>query len=148
MKNVMPAFWDASAVVPLCVPEFSSAQLHRTTLLFRPIVVWWATPLEVLSACARLAHRGDLATNSLQRARNSLAELRRLWVEIIPSDEVRDLGELLLLKHQLRAGDALQLAAALVWCSQYPRNRPFVCFDHRLAKAATEIGFTIIGEKG
>ena len=43
----------------------------------------------------------------------------------------------------LRAADALQLAAALVWAKQLPRKRLFVCFDGRLAEAAGKEGFTV-----
>lgn len=44
----------------------------------------------------------------------------------------------------LRAADAVQLAAALVWCRERPRNRPFVCFDRGLAASGTVLGFRVI----
>ena len=63
--------------------------------------------------------------------------LRASWSEILPTEEVRDLAEALLIKHSLRAADSFQLAAALVWCGGKPRKRPFICFDVRLAEALT-----------
>ncbi len=43
------AFWDASALVPLCVQEASSRQAHTQLRKFMP-VVWWGSPVEVHSA--------------------------------------------------------------------------------------------------
>ena len=143
MRSARPAFWDASAIVPLCVPEYTSAALHRLTLEHHPLIVWWGTSVEIFSALARLAQGGSITTDSLERARISLVELRSSWVEIFPSDQVRSLAEEMPLRHHLRAGDALQLAAALVWCGGQPRDRSFVCLDRRLAHAAAQVGFTV-----
>jgi predicted nucleic acid-binding protein len=46
--------------------------------------------------------------------------------------------------HELRAADALQLAAALVWCSERPKNRPFLCRDARLIAAARQECFDVL----
>src|SRR2546425_2450522 len=53
------AFWDASALVPLCVQEASSRQAHTQLRKFMP-VVWWGSPVEVHSAIARLHGSGNL----------------------------------------------------------------------------------------
>jgi hypothetical protein len=37
-----------------------------------------------------------------------------------------------------------QLAAALTWSNEKPRNRPFISFDARLAESARDAGFEII----
>jgi len=58
-----------------------------------------------------------------------LTELRRRWIEVHqPTEVLRDLAEMLLQRHPLRAADAMQLSAALIWSKQLPRKRPFVCF--------------------
>jgi hypothetical protein len=44
----------------------------------------------------------------------------------------------------LRAADALQLAAALIWCNHYPRGRTFISGDERLLEAAEREGFDVI----
>lgn len=45
-------FWNASAVLPLCVQEAPSP-LVRDLLLGDPaMVVWWGTPVECRSALA------------------------------------------------------------------------------------------------
>ena len=43
----------------------------------------------------------------------------------------------------LRAADAFQLAAALVWCKERPNRRLFVSFDNALADAAEAEGFDV-----
>ena len=58
-----------------------------------------------------------------------LAGLRGMWIEVQPTETVRDLAESLVQRHPLRAADATQLAAALIWCKRQPRNRAFVCFS-------------------
>jgi predicted nucleic acid-binding protein len=62
---------------------------------------------------------------------------------MLPSEKVRTMAEALPDEYGVRAADALQLAAALVWCRERPRRRPFVCFDERLANAAAKVGFAV-----
>lgn len=52
----------------------------------------------------------------------------------------------LLRLHPLRAADALQLAAALVLAEHDPRTLPFVTLDERLALAAEQEGFELMGQ--
>ena len=54
-----PAFWDSSAMVPLCVHESTSRQAHAQLRKFLP-VVWWGSLVEVHSAIARLHRLGQL----------------------------------------------------------------------------------------
>jgi hypothetical protein len=72
-----------------------------------------------------------------------LGQLRTAWDEILPTENLRSLAEELPDAHRLRAADAAQLAAALVWCRERPKQRPFVCFDERLRHAAGELGFRV-----
>jgi hypothetical protein len=46
--------------------------------------------------------------------------------------------------HPLRAADALQLAAALMWCDEAPTGETLVCLDDRLRDAARREGFAIL----
>lgn len=73
-------------------------------------------------------------------------QMAREWQEIAPSDRVRALATILIRRHALRAGDALQLGAALDWVDNDPTGRGFVTFDARLATAAALEGFTVIGD--
>jgi hypothetical protein len=72
-----------------------------------------------------------------------LDALRDSWSEITPTMRVRDIAEALPMTHSIRAADALQLASALVWTNEKPRNKPFVCFDKILIAAARSQGFAV-----
>jgi predicted nucleic acid-binding protein len=137
------AFWDSSAIMPLCCAQSATARGRGLLAQLGRIVAWWGTPVEARSAFARLVRDGDL--NSVQRATAAklLDQLRRSWDEILPTEAVRAIAESLPDDYGLRAGDVWQLAAALVWCSERPRRRSFVCLDKRLAKAASDIGFIV-----
>jgi uncharacterized protein len=137
------AFWDASALVPLCVDEATSRQAQAHLSAFLP-VVWWGSLVEVHSAIARLNRQGLLNDVGKKGALMRLNVLCQGWREILPDDNLRDLSTRLLEIHDLRAADSLQLGAALTWCRQHPAKRNFVCGDQRLSKAAAEAGFSLI----
>ena len=69
--------------------------------------------------------------------------LRDSWSEITPSVRLREIAETLPGTNNVRAADALQLAAALVWTNEHARNKPFVCFDKLLIEAARARGFAV-----
>jgi predicted nucleic acid-binding protein len=106
--------------------------------------VWWGTPVEIHSAVARLHRLAVLSDRDRKGALARLELLSRGWREILPADSVRELARQLLDIHQLRAADSLQLAAALTWCQQQPRNRNFVSGDQQLSQAAASAGFTVL----
>ena len=86
-------FWDASALIPLVLPEPRSAFFTDT---------------------------------------------------VAPTDDLRRRAGRLVASHPLRAADALQLAAAQVWCNHRSRGRHFVCWDGSLCDAAQAEGFTVV----
>jgi uncharacterized protein len=137
------AFWDCSAIVPLCCSQSATAQGRRLLADLGRIVAWWGTPVEARSAFARLLREGGLTPVQRATAVKLLGQLRRSWDEILPTEAVRVIAESLLDDYGLRAGDAWQLAAALVWCRERPRRRAFVCLDKRLVAAASDMGFTV-----
>jgi predicted nucleic acid-binding protein len=137
------AFWDASALVPLCVHQTDSHRAHAHIRKLMP-VVWWGSAVEIHSAISRLNRTGSLTDVEKKGALVRLDVLSRGWREILPADQVRNLAGQLLDIHELRAADSLQLAAALTWCQQRPSKRNFVCADHKLAQAAKDAGFSIL----
>lgn len=143
-RNVkkIDAFWDSSALVPLCVDQGASA-LAKAALKNKSLAVWWGTPVEMTSAFTRLLRGGEISPEDFRTALARLGQLRRRWIEVQPTEAVRDLAEKLLQRHSLRAADALQLAAALIWSRQNPQKRVFVCFDGRLAEGAKGENFTV-----
>jgi len=85
------------------------------------IVVWFLTPMEVISA------------------------LESAWSEVISVERVRERARRLLEIHPLRAADSLQLGAALLTSEETPQGFPFVTLDRRLGHAAEKEGFHIVG---
>ena len=137
------AFWDASAIVPLCCSQPATSQGRRLRRELKRMVVWWGTPLEARSAFARLVREGKLTGDERVTAVRLLGQLRAAWDEILPTEKVRSLAEDLPDAHGLRASDAAQLAAALVWCRERPKQRPLVCFDEGLRTVAATLGFSV-----
>jgi predicted nucleic acid-binding protein len=137
------AFWDSSALVHLCVFQAGSAQAHLYVRKFAP-VVWWGTYVEVQSALCRLGREHAINDANKQGAITRLRLLSRGWREIAPDDQVRDLAVEMLDDYILRAADALQLAASLIWCQQRPSRRDFICADGRLSQAAAAAGFSVL----
>ena len=137
------AFWDASAVVPLCCSQPATAPGRRLRRELKRMVMWWGTPVEARSAFARLVREGQLTADERAAGIRLLAQLRVAWDEILPTEKVRSLAEDLPDTHGVRAADAAQLAAALVWCRERPKQRPLVCFDDRLRTVATALGFLV-----
>ncbi len=137
------AFWDSSALIPLCVQERTSNKVKTLARQFAP-VVWWGTTVEIHSAIARLHRSGELNDAGRQAALNRLSLLNRGWREILPSDKLRIQAEVLLDTYSLRSADSLQLASAMIWCQQRPARQRFVSTDLRLCQAARLAGFAII----
>lgn len=137
------AFWDTSALVPLCVRQQASPLLHQLVRQYS-LVVWWATSVEAQSAFARDLPAGILNGLEYRQAQQRLERLRGIWREVQPSESLRSVSEALLERHPLRAADALQLAAAHAWSSNRPFNRPLISGDKRLLAAAEAVGFRIV----
>lgn len=143
-RKAVSAFWDASAVVPLCCQQNLSQSMRKLWRETSRVVVWWGTTVEVRSAISRLHSEGLLPAKGRQQALARLEVLRQEWREMMPSDKARSLAEGLPDAYGLRALDSFQLAAALVWCNEKPKNRVFVCDDSKLSVAAQAVGFTVV----
>lgn len=105
------------------------------------MVVWWGATVEIQSAFHRLFRESQISNKELAHAQKQIEVLRRSWIEVLASEQLRGLAERLPETYGLRALDAFQLAAALIWCKEKPRNRFFVCFDEALAATADRAGF-------
>ena len=140
-------FWDASALIPLCVQEPQTGPLKKLAQEDEAIVAWWGSPVECLSALARLRREDALSPVEEEQAQTVLRALMTAWTEVEPSGLVREQAGRVLRLHPLRAADALQLAAALVWCQGDPIHRTFICLDQRLREAARREGFHILPRK-
>lgn len=137
-------FWDSSAVVPVLVTESQSASMASLLRADPGPVLWWTSPVECRSAVYRRHRRGALPPSLLNEAFTRLTALVDNADVVPPTNRVRERAGRLLAAHPLRAGDALQLAAALVWCDETPQGDPFVCLDERLREAARREGFEVL----
>ncbi|MDH3735307.1 MAG: type II toxin-antitoxin system VapC family toxin [Gemmatimonadota bacterium] len=135
-------FWDASAIVPLLVEEPRSEAVDHALGTDPEMIVWWGTPVECASGLARLERAGHMNPDAVETALDVLRRLERASYEIGPSTGLRDVAVGLLRVHDLRAADALQLAAALEWSGR-PASGEFMTFDRRLAQAARREGFQV-----
>lgn len=137
-------FWDSSAIVPLILPELTSDALLDVYEDDRAMSAWWSSRVECASAVER---RGRFQSNPpigvRAEAHRRLGALAASWQEIQPLTEVRDRALTLLAKHDLRAGDALQLSAAIA-AVNWNGAMDFVCLDDRLNDAARSEGFRIV----
>ena len=136
-------FWDSSALVPLLVSESRSADLTLLVADDKEMTMWWATPLECQSALHRRHREVPLGADVLTTATERLRAIVEHADTVSPTDEVRRRAARLVAVHPLRAADALQLAAALIWCEEQPHGETFVCLDLRLRDAAQREGFDV-----
>jgi predicted nucleic acid-binding protein len=105
------------------------------------VVVWWSTPVEIASALARLVRMKQLDSGDWTRASRLAKSLADSWSVIQPSDALRAKATQLVDRYDLRAGDSLQLAAALEWCEDAPHGHVFLTADQKLREAASLSGF-------
>ncbi len=137
-------FWDASAIIPLCIEEPQTRGVKGILKKDGSMAVWWGSIVECHSAFARLRRDGVLTDKEEDQVRYILSILSEAWSEIEPSEGIRNLTSRLLLLHPLRAADSFQLAAALTWADKAPKGHHFVCLDNRLRDAARKEGFALM----
>lgn len=100
--------------------------------------------VEVASALVRRAREGAFTVEERDRALASLADdfATLIIVEITP--EITTDARALLLRHRLRAGDAVQLASCLYLQREMSQALPFIAFDDRLVEAARHEGLPVV----
>ena len=136
-------FWDSSAIVPLLVVEQQRDELLALLQRDPRMLVWWGTLVECTAALARREREGALSVAHAGTALERLRDVAVAWQEILPSDAVRSTAQRLLRVHPLRAGDSLQLAAAIIAAEHEPATLEFVSLDERLNEAASREGFRV-----
>ena len=140
-------FWDSSAVVPLLLAEGRSSEMIALLRSDRAPAIWWGSPVECQSALRRRRREEDLSAKGLDDALGRLERLAEDVDVVAPTARVRERAGRALAAHPLRAADALQLAAALVWSGDEPAGEGFVCLDDRLREAARHEGFELLPDR-
>ena len=136
-------FWDASAIVPLLLDEPGREAVLAMLESDPVVVVWWGTPVELVSAISRRERDGGLTLAAVALAIQRTRALERAWHQVPPTDTLRGRAQRLLRVHPLRAADSLQLAAALSIAGDDPASLSFVSLDQRLADAARREGLDV-----
>jgi len=108
------------------------------------MLVWALAATEVVSALSRKRREQKLDARADRTAQRRLKKLEAAWNEVVQLDGVRSRARELLGTHDLRAADALHLAAALLAREQTGAAFEFVTFDRRLTAAAEREGFTVL----
>ena len=136
-------YWDSSALVSLFVAEDRTA--NRLELLRRDpeVVTWWGSSAECAAALHRLRRDRELDSVALRTALDRLRELAASWIEMQPTERLRQRAIRLVGVHRLRVADAFQLAAALLAADEDPRALAIVSNDLCLSEAAEREGFTV-----
>jgi predicted nucleic acid-binding protein len=139
-------FWDSSALIPVLIAEARSAHMIALLASDRAPALWWAGPVECQSALHRRRREKILSPAALADALVRLDRLAEDVDVVTPKVPLRERAGRALAAHPLRAADALQLAAALVWVEDSPAGEGFVCLDDRLREAAGREGFQVLPE--
>lgn len=131
-------------MLSLAPAQRATEPLKETLSADPELVLWWGTKVEAVSAVSRLRRAGQLEEADVARLLRETGGLTDAAFEVQPTEEVRAAACRLLRVHELRAADALQLAAALVWTEHSPAGAGFVCIDRRLRQAADREGFEVL----
>lgn len=128
--------------MPLCASQSGTAQ-SKLWLATYKVVIWWATPVEIASALARLLRIQQLDSQQWSQSVRLARGLANIWSVVEASDNVRRNAVELIQRYDLHAADSLQMAAALQWCEGVPQGRVFLTADGRLRDAARLVGFDV-----
>ena len=139
-------FWDSSAILPLVLDEPASDVVRRILARDASVAVWWSTPVECMAGLARVLRARRIDESEFDGLAVRLGSFMSKADEIGPSQLVRETAKRILGMHPLRAADALQLAAAIVWAGQPSAKHGFVCLDRRRREAAVIEGFRVLPE--
>ena len=120
------------------------ATLVRRLLKTDPGAASRLSEVEVASALVRRARDGAFTEKERDRALASLANDLATLVIVEFTPEITTEARALLLRHRLRASDAVQLASCLYLQREMGQPLPFVAFDARLAEAAQDEGLTVV----
>ena len=129
-------YFDASAVVKRYVIEEHSAEV--SALLKSAAATSRLTAIEAASAIVRRSREGSFPPADRDRALRALQRDIAEFMIVDVSADVSTLAIELLLRHRLRASDAIHLASCLTLRHELAADIAFVAFDERLRAAALE----------
>jgi uncharacterized protein len=136
-------YFDASVLVKRYVRESGSTQVRRL-LASGTVATSRLSEVEIPSGIVRRAREGAFTMTQRDRMLDALQRDVPALAKVEMTAEITADARTLLLRHPLRAGDAVQLASCLYLQRQFAQPVPFVAFDGRLVLAARAEGLTVI----
>ena len=136
-------YLDASALVKRYVREADSARLRRLAAA-QPVATSRLSEVEVASGLARRARGQALTEADRDRALAGLLADFDAFIVVELSPAITTEARALLLRHPLRAGDAIQLASCHFLSDALRVTVPLVAFDDRLRMAAAAEGWPVL----
>lgn len=142
-------FWDGSALLALAVREPASERVEPLLRRDPEMAFWWGAPLEWWGGLLAAQRREKISAADLQKAKEVLDHLRARAFEVQPTEELRARALRILsvhasAAHPLGAAEALELAAALIWCRERTHGAGFVSLHPPLRLAAALEGFRVL----
>lgn len=136
--------WDTSAFLSILLRQQATDELKALLVSDGGLAVWWGAKVEAMSAVCRLRRGAEIDERAASRLLREIEKLAVAAYEVQPTEALREIACRMLRVHELRAADALQLAAAFVWADNRPSACGFVCLDRRLRAAADKEGFDVL----
>jgi len=130
----MPARWDTSAIIHVCVPAPNASAARR--VLSQHAAVWWTARVKVRSVLERSRRERVISPRAYAASRNRLETLLGSWREILPTDSLRELACVQLERLPIRAADLITETRFVTLLSRHDdRQRGFpshrLCVHHR-----------------
>jgi predicted nucleic acid-binding protein len=116
----------------------------RRLLKASPAAASRLSEVEVASALVRRAREGAFSIEERDRALASLSDDFATLIIVEFTPQITADARALLVRHRLRAADAVQLASCLYLQRELSQPLPFVAFDDRLADTARREGLTVV----
>ncbi|MFO8034328.1 MAG: type II toxin-antitoxin system VapC family toxin [Candidatus Bipolaricaulota bacterium] len=132
----MILYLDTSALLKLYAEERGTSDIRAAVTRASVVTTSRLTYVEARGAFARKVRQGELSPAEHQYLASSLEEDWGRFLVVELSDNLCQEAVVLVERHPLRAGDALQLASACTVKHRVKEELVFSSFDERLNRAA------------
>lgn len=130
-------YFDTSALLKRYFRETHSNEVISRWKSAVQIITSFVTYAETMASIYRKKREANLSEPFIEQITSSF---QRDWKSFLRVEVNRELNlyiDRVVQTHPLRGFDAIHLASALVTWERIPENFVFVCFDHRLTRAAS-----------